>query len=185
MFRGSEETLHRDFQLRYGDMWETLWRASSDASEEDVETAERNADLLVELVRGRIDEEEVAALYAAYGRNLSLEKELELGMELLGRPGGVEKLLRWGLVMHFDDEVAAAPPYLAKLLIELAGRAHFEKPNLREELEAYSHDGATMAYLEALLTEELDVEMHRAFKRSPRQSLPHDLQHHGVRPGGA
>jgi hypothetical protein len=163
VFRGGEETLRRDFQLRYGDKWETLWRASGDASEEDVETAERYGDLLVELVRGRIDEEEVAALYVAYGRNLSLEKELELGMELLGHPGGVEKLLRWGLVMHFDDEVAAAPPYLAKLLIELAGRARPERPNLREELEAYSHDGATMAYLEALLTEELDVEMHRVF----------------------
>jgi len=171
MFRGGMETLRRDFQLRYGEAWEELWKASADAGEEDVEAAEGSSNLLVDLVKSRLDDVDTAALYAAYGRNLALERELELGMELLGRPGAVEKLLRWGLVMHFDDDVATAPPYLAKLLIELEQRARFGGPNLREELEAYSRDGATMAYLEALLTEEFDEELHRTFYGEPPKEL--------------
>lgn len=171
VFRGGEETIRGDFQLRYGEAWEELWRASYDAGEEDVETAEKSSALLVDLVKSRIDDVGTAALYAAYGRNLALERELELGMELLGRPGALEKLLRWGLVMHFDDDVATAPPYLAKLLIELGEAASFCRPNPREELEAYSRDGATMAYLEALLTEELDAELHSAFYGDPPREL--------------
>jgi hypothetical protein len=171
VFRGGEDTLRRDFQLRYGSAWEELWRASADASEEDVKAAERNSDALVNLVKSRIDDVGTAALYAAYGRNLALEKELALGMELLGRVGGVERLLRWGLVLHFDDDVVAAPPYLAKLLIELGQEAPAHRPSLLEELEAYSRDGALMAFLEALLTEELDEELHRLFYGEPPEEL--------------
>jgi len=97
VFRGGEETIRRDFQLRYGEAWEELWKASSGAGEEDVERAEKSSALLADLVKSRIDDVGTATLYAAYGRNLALERELELGMELLGCPGAVEKLLRWGL----------------------------------------------------------------------------------------
>lgn len=169
VFRGSEETLARDFMLRYGASWRDMWKASEGASEADVEAAEKNADLLAKLVESRIDDVETAAIYAAYGRNLSLEKELELGLELLGRPGSLERLLRWGLVIHFDDEVAAAPPYLAKLLIALASRAPHAGLNLVEEMEV--GDGAAMAFLEGLLTGEFDEELHRLFYGDPPAEL--------------
>lgn len=171
VFRGAEETILRDFQLRYGEMWRSMWDASANVSEEDVQTAEKNADVLIELVKSRIDDIDTAALYAAFGRNLSLEKELELGLELLERPGGLEKLLQWGLIMHYDDEVVAAPPYLAKLLIYLTQRTPSLQYDIREELEPYSNDGATMAFLEGLLVGDFNIELHREFYGEPPRRI--------------
>lgn len=163
VFRGSEETLIRDFKLRYGDRWQEIYERARDADDRDVENAESLGEELIRLVESRIDDIDTAALYAAYGRNLSIEKELETGMELLGCAGALEKLLRWGLAMHYTDDVVAAPPYLAKLLIRLGGAARGLEIDLWEELDQFSGDGGAMALLEGLLAEELDVNLHEAF----------------------
>ncbi|MEM0464751.1 hypothetical protein [Pyrobaculum sp.] len=162
VFKGRSEVAMRDFMLRYGERWEEMWEASSGASEEDVKAAEDKAGELRELVASRIDDVETAALYAAYGRSLSVERELELGMELLGRHSALEKLIRWGLVMHFSDEVVAAPPYLAGLLLELMRNSPRLDVDLWQ-LEAFAHDPPSLALLEGLLSGEFDEELHRIF----------------------
>jgi hypothetical protein len=163
VFSGDEDVVVRDFQLRYGDRWRELWEASSGAAEEDVKAAEDHAAELVELVLSRIDDLDTASLYAKYGRNFSVEQELRLGMELLGRPQAVEALLRWGLVMHFSNEVVSTPPYLTKLILELMQRGGAQVADLWSELEAHSRDPALMALFEGLLTGELDEDLHRTF----------------------
>ncbi len=157
VFKGSEDTLRRDFILRYGERWSHIWNSATEASEEDVDGF---VESLIEMVVSRIDDVETAALYAAYGRSLSLERELEIGMALLGKSNSLEKLLKWGLAMHFSDEVVAAPPYLAKLLMKLAEKA----PKLEVDVlgELSSADGPTLAQLEGLLAGDFDAELHKA-----------------------
>ncbi|MFN3804015.1 MAG: hypothetical protein ACK4SY_03065 [Pyrobaculum sp.] len=160
VFRGSTEVLQRDFMLRYGGRWGELWGASEGATEDAVSEADRRAEGLAALVESRIDDMATAALYAAYGRSLSLEKELAVGMRLLERPGALEKLLRWGLAMHFADEVVAAPPYLAKLLLKLMEKTPGVALDVWGELSP--RDGPTLAHLEGLLTGEFDPGLHQA-----------------------
>lgn len=162
VYKGDVGVLEGDFRLRYGERWAELWAAAEGAGEEDVRRADEHSDELCRLVESRIDDRELAALYAAYGRALSLEGEVEAGLELLGRAGGLERLLRWGLVMHFSEDVVAAPPYLAKLLIKLEGEAPRPRVNLDEELGPYLRDGGLMAFVEGLLAEEFDERLHRA-----------------------
>ncbi|MEM1597379.1 MAG: hypothetical protein QXP31_02860 [Pyrobaculum sp.] len=171
VFSGSVDVIVRDFRLRYGDGWSSYWEASSDASEEDVRAAEEAADLLVGLVEGRIDDVRAAALYAAYGRSLSVEGELGVALDLLGAGGALESLLRWGLVMHFSDDVVASPPYLAKLLIRLSQRAEAPGVDLWEELRGFVHDGGSMAFLEGALTGEFDPGLHAEFYGEVPKSL--------------
>ncbi|WP_226976139.1 hypothetical protein [Pyrobaculum aerophilum] len=171
VFQGSEEVLKRDFQLRYGDKWQSIWEASDNASEEDIKKAEELAEGLAELVSARIDDLETAALYAKYGRNLTLEPQVKLGMELLGKAEALEKMLRWGLVMHFSDEVISAPPYLAKLLLKLIQHDVKLDVDLWEELERYSRDYSSMAFLEGLLTGDFDEELHKALYGAPASQL--------------
>ncbi|MEM1902251.1 MAG: hypothetical protein QXW44_01050 [Pyrobaculum sp.] len=163
LFKGSLDTLLRDFKLRYGERWEEFYKKSEDAYEKDIVEVERVGEDLIKLVEERIDDVDTAALYSAYGRNLSIEKELEIAMELLGRPGALEKLLKWGLVMHFTDDVVTAPPYLAKLLLKLTEKAKPPSVELWEELYTISNDGAAMALLEGLLTGDLDIQLHQVF----------------------
>ncbi|MEZ0319590.1 MAG: hypothetical protein ABWK05_06335 [Pyrobaculum sp.] len=160
VFNGGVDTIVRDFRLRYGDRWSYYWEASADASEGDVKAAEKAADALVGLVESRVDDVRVAALYAAYGRSLSLEGELGVALELLGAGEALEKLLRWGLVMHFSDDVVASPPYLVRLLIKLGQLAEAPGVDLWEELRRFAHDGASMAFLEGLLAGEFDAGLH-------------------------
>lgn len=116
VFQGSEDVLTADFEARYGPRWVQLMEAAEGAGEEDVEKAEANAAQLAALVSSRIDDERTAVLYAKYARDLAVEGQLRLGLELLGLPDALEELIRWGLVMHFSDDVVAAPSYLAGLL---------------------------------------------------------------------
>lgn len=159
VFKGGIEVLQKDFELRYGDRWRELWGASEGATEDAVNEADRHAEELAALVESRIDDVTTAALYAAYGRSFSLEKELAAGMRLLERPEALEKLLKWGLVIHFTDEVVAAPPYLAKLLIKLMEKTPRVALDVWEELSP--RDGPTLAYLEGLLTGEFDSDLHQ------------------------
>jgi hypothetical protein len=162
VFRGSEATLQRDFMLRYGASWRELWKASDGASEADLKAAEERSGDLVRLVESRIDDEQVAALYAAYGRNLAVEGELELGMELLGCRSAVERLVRWGLAIHYSDDVVAAPPYLARLLLEISQRARAVNVDVWSELKSCS-DGGTLAFLEGMLARDFNESLHEAF----------------------
>jgi hypothetical protein len=153
VFEGAEEVLISDFELRYGARWRELYEASEGAGEEDAKRAEGAAEGLEALVKRRIDDFGLAAAYAKYARELAVEEELRLGLELLG-VGPLERLLAWGLAMHFRDDVVAAPPYLARLLIELAERAPPASIDVAAELEAL--DRPLLALLEASLAEDVD-----------------------------
>lgn len=154
-FRGSEEVLMEDFELRYGSRWRELYEAAAGAGEEDVERAEKAAEELAELVAARIDDEGLAAAYAKYARDLTVEPQLEMGLELLGA-GPVESLLRWGLAMHFEDDVVAAPAYLARLIARYMAKGLGVELDVAGELEAQLHDRGLLALLEAELAGDAD-----------------------------
>ncbi|CCC82094.1 hypothetical protein [Thermoproteus tenax] len=147
LFQGSEEVLRRDFELRYGSKWRDLMEASEGANERDVEEAERRAPELSALVSSRINDEKLATLYAKYGRDLSLEAQLRLGLDLLGVPGALEELLRWGLAIHYSDDVVASPSYLAGLLARLMANEYSVYLDLNAEVGSID-DPKLLALLE-------------------------------------
>lgn len=136
VFKGSEDVLVADFEARYGSRWVQLMEASEGAGEEDVKRAEASSGELAALVSSRIDDERLAALYARYARSLTVEGQLVLGLELLGLTDAYEKLIRWGLAMHFSDDVVASPPYLAGLLSRYMAVPASVELNVAEELRS-------------------------------------------------
>ncbi|MEL9989917.1 MAG: hypothetical protein QXP98_03860 [Thermoproteus sp.] len=151
-FNGSQEVLRGDFEARYGPRWAELLEAAEGAGEEDIRKAQANAGELAALVASRIDDERVASLYAKYAKDLTVEGQLKAGLELLEVPEAFEKIIRWGLAMHFTDDVVAAPPYLAGLL---AGLKPVEVPlDVHKELEAL--DGPLLALIEGEIAGDAD-----------------------------
>jgi len=160
VFNGREDVLAEDFKLRYGDKWAYYLEISRNAGEDDIKRAEERADELAKLVENRIDDVELASAYAKYCRDLPSELQLELGLDLLGYPNRLREVLKWGLALHYADDVIGSPPYLAKLLIRLMDLADRPRRSALEEVEDIIYDRALLALIEGHLAGDFDVDIY-------------------------
>ncbi len=158
VFQGSEEVLEADFEARYGSRWRELLEASEGAGESDVEAAEARSEELAALVSSRVDDGRVAALYAKYARSLAVEGQLRVGLDLLGVPDALGRLIGWGLAMHFSDDVVAAPPYLAGLLNGYMASGPSVEVDVAEELAALGE--GLLALIEGEVAGDADWELY-------------------------
>ncbi|AEA12616.1 hypothetical protein TUZN_1136 [Thermoproteus uzoniensis 768-20] len=170
VFQGSEEVLEADFEARYGPRWRALLEAAEGAGEDDVKAAEARAGELAALVSSRVDDERTAALYAKYARSLAVEGQLRIGLDLLGLPEALERLIRWGLAMHFSDDVVAAPPYLAGLLSRYMASGPAVEVDVVGELSALGE--SSLALIEGEVAGDADWELYEeVYGPKPRSRL--------------